>query len=250
MRRSAPYALALLLFAALTVFKTFPLVRDAGDHIPSNAGDPLLVAWILAWDTHALATAPLSLFDANTFYPIDRSLAFSEHLLGVVPFFAPTYALTGNAILAYNVLFMVSFLASAFAAFCLAYRWTGAAWPSLVAGTAFGFSAFRFSRVGHLHVINFFYAPLALLFLDRFLTTKRWRDLALCGLFYGLQCLSSVYLAFMMTVALVIYAAYYIAAVDRGLLTRAMLGRAVAFVAVTGAVLGPVHVPYFQVSSA
>lgn len=33
----------------------------------------------------------------------------------------------GNAILAYNVLFMVSFLASAFVAFCLAYRWTGAA---------------------------------------------------------------------------------------------------------------------------
>ena len=36
----------------------------------------------------------------------ENTLAFSDDLIGVLPFFAPAYALTGNPIFAYNVVFI------------------------------------------------------------------------------------------------------------------------------------------------
>ena len=54
-----------------------------------NLGDPLLTTWILAWDVHALRTAPLRFFDANMFHPHRWALAYTEHLLGLVPLRRP-----------------------------------------------------------------------------------------------------------------------------------------------------------------
>jgi len=42
-------------------------------------------ACILSWRFHALTSHPGSLFDANIFYPVRHSLAFSEHMLRVLP---------------------------------------------------------------------------------------------------------------------------------------------------------------------
>jgi hypothetical protein len=117
----------------------------------------------MAWGTHALAHHPLSLFDANLLYPLDRTLAFSDHLLGVLPIFAPVYAATGNPIAAANTVFLLSFALSAFAAFCLTYMLTSAPWPSFLAGLLFGFAPFRFGQLSHLQLLNFFWCPLALM---------------------------------------------------------------------------------------
>src|SRR5919109_5281469 len=94
--------LACALFTTVTVAKTYPLIRYFGTQLPGGIGDPLLVTWILAWGSHALTTDPLNLFNANIFYPVQNTLALSEHMVGVVPLFAPVYLLTGNPIFAYN----------------------------------------------------------------------------------------------------------------------------------------------------
>src|SRR5262249_21147693 len=143
---------------------------------------------------------PLRLFDANIMYPLERTLAFSDHLLGVVAFFAPAYLLTGSVAAGYNSLVLASFGLSAFGAFALAWHWTRRWGPSIVAGLLFGFSPPRFAQLGHLQILNFFWAPCALVFLDRFLRGRRGRDLAGFAVFSGLQVLSSMYLAFMLTV--------------------------------------------------
>ena len=44
--------------------------------------DAATQAWVLAWVRHALATSPLSLFQANAFAPARDVLAFSEPLVG------------------------------------------------------------------------------------------------------------------------------------------------------------------------
>ncbi|MBI4011352.1 MAG: hypothetical protein HY359_03505, partial [Candidatus Rokubacteria bacterium] len=48
----------LLLLVAATAVLTWPLLPRLGTAV-SDPGDPLLHAWILAWDLHALATRPL-----------------------------------------------------------------------------------------------------------------------------------------------------------------------------------------------
>lgn len=237
-------------FVVLAAVKTWPLVADFGRELGGQGSDALLITWILSWDVHALLAHPRGLFDANLLHPIERSLAFSEHMLGVVAFFAPAYLLTGNAVAGYNTLLLASFALSAFGAFALAWYWTRCWWPSIVAGIAFGFSPLRFGQLGHLQVLNFFWAPWALIFLDRFLRRRRWADLAAFAVFYWLQVLASVYLAYMLTVAVVVYVAYHVIAVDRGLLGRAMVWPVAAFVAATLAVLLPTHLPYLWVQRA
>ena len=76
-------------FTALTLLKTYPLIRHFGTQLPGGLGDPLLISWILAWDVHALTTDPFNLFNTNIFYPVQNTLALSEHMIAVVPIFRP-----------------------------------------------------------------------------------------------------------------------------------------------------------------
>mgnify|MGYP006202309969 CR=1 FL=1 len=68
---------------------------------PEVAEDPdnHLFIWTLAWNTHALTSDPLGVFDANIYYPQRLTLAYSENLLGSTPFAAPVIWLTGNPVL-------------------------------------------------------------------------------------------------------------------------------------------------------
>jgi len=239
---------ALAFFVALAVIKTWPLARVGGNHIPGSPGDPLLNTWILSWVTHSLGTAPSRLFHANIFYPVENALAFSEHMLGVQPLFAPVYLVTGNPLAGYNAAFLLSFALSALAAFALAFHVTRAFWPSLAAGTLFGFAPYRFGQLNHIQLLSFFWAPLSLLYLDRFLRTRRWAHLAAFAVLYWLQVLSCVYLGYMTTVAVVLYVGYWAVVADRSLWRLSLLAPVCAFVFASAVVLVPVHLPYFDVS--
>lgn len=237
-------------FLALAVLETSPLLAHFATHLGSQGTDALHQSWILAWDAHALGTDPRRLFDANLGYPLERSLALSDHLLGVQPLFAPVYRLTGNVVAGFNTVVVLSAALGALGGFTLGWWWTRRWWPAIVAGTLFGFAPLRLGQVGHLQMLTFFWAPWALVFLDRLLRARRWRDLSLFALFYWLQVLASFYLGMMITVAVVLYVGYYAIAVDRGLLGRAMAPKVAAFGAASLAVLLPTHFAYLEVRRA
>ena len=203
---------------------------------------------MLAWGVHALGGDPRRFFDAPIGYPVELSLAFSDHLLGVLPIAGPVLLATGNPVAAYNTLFVLSFALSGLSAFCLARYWTGAFWPSMVAGVLYGFAPWRFSQIGHLQLLGFFWAPLAMLFLDRALRHRRWRDLALFALFWWMQVLSASYLAYMVTMAVALQAGYHALVVDRTWLTRAMLPRVLALAAASAIAMLPLHLAYAVVA--
>jgi hypothetical protein len=242
------FFLVFLFFLAVAGFKTWPLLTHLDTHIASDPLDPLLCAWILAWDVHALTTDPMHLFDANIFYPVKRSLAFSEHLLGVLPIFAPVFLLTGNPILGYNLVFFLSFVLSGVAMFALSFYWTRELWPSLVAGTLFAFAPIRFAQISRLHLLNLFWAPVALIFLDRFLRGRGWWDLVGFAVCYWLQVLASVYLGYMTTLMVVVYVGYYALFVDRTLLQVRLIPKALTFLGGSLLILMPVYLPYLAVS--
>ena len=250
MRRALLFGVVACAYVTLAVIKTIPLARKFTTHLPSDLGDPLLTTWIMAWGSHALAHHPFSLFDANLLYPLNRTLAFSDHLLGVLPVFAPVYAATGNPIAAANTVFLLSFALSAFAAFCLTYMLTRAPWPSFLAGLLFGFAPFRFGQLSHMQLLNFFWCPLALLSLFTFLQTRRRAALAFFGLFYCLQILSSAYLAFMTSVAVIVVVMVFAVAVDRSVSRWDMVRPALVCVAAMMVVLVPTHLPYLAVHRA
>ena len=198
-------------YVALTVWWLWPLPVQLADHatypdtpVAEVSADFHLITWALAWDTHALLTQPRALFDANIFYPVPRALAFSEHFLGYVPLFAPTYLLSGNAILASNVLLFATFPLCALAMYALARRFVpdGAAF---LAGGLFAFCGLRYQNLYHFHQLGTFYVPAALLFTERWLERARTGAVLALATVIALQLLSSFYLGYAL---LLLYAAY------------------------------------------
>lgn len=163
---------ALLAFAggtALTLLLKHPVWRGAGESVPADPGDPLLLSWILAWVGHAATTfptAPAEVFDTNAFWPLPRSLAFSDALLGYAPFGAVGEG-PGAALTRYAVVYLFAY-ALAFAGLYVLARQLGASrGAALVAGVAFAFSPFRLSQAGHLQILSSGGIPLALAMLAR-----------------------------------------------------------------------------------
>jgi hypothetical protein len=244
------WLLVLCAFLLLAVVQAPSLLRHLRTHLVSQGADIYFLVYTLAWDAHALVTDPARLFDANIAYPLERTLAFSDHLLGLMPLYLPVYLSTGNPVAGYNALLLLSAPLAALGACALAWWWTRRWWPSIVAGALFGWAPLRLSQLGHIQMLSVFWSPWALLFLDRFLRARRWRDLWLFALFYWLQVLSSFYLGMMLTLAIAFYVGYYVVAVDRGLLGRALVRPAAAFAVASLVVLLPSHWPYLQVRRA
>ena len=105
-----------LLGAVLALAMHWPLPLHMGRDIAQDLGDPLVQAWQVAWDGHALKTQPTELFQANTFWPLPDSLAISDALIGYAP-----AGLIGSgthaAVARYDVLFLFAY------ALCFAGAW-------------------------------------------------------------------------------------------------------------------------------
>jgi hypothetical protein len=152
---------------ALAVLMSWPLVLHLGRDIAKDLGDPLLQAWQVAWIGHALAEAPLDLWQANTFWPYEDTLAFSDALIGYAPAALFAQASPHAALVTYNVLFLLAYGLAFLGAYLLARElgvgWIGAA----AAGAAFAYAPWKLTQNGHLHVLSSGGIPVALFLLVR-----------------------------------------------------------------------------------
>ena len=181
MRRSfRPVLLASVVYGLLTIALTWPLVVRPASLVPNDLGDPLLNAWILAWDARVV---PLTgaWWNSPQFYPVPGTMAFSEHLLGLSIFSTPIIWLTGDALVAYNVVFFLSFVLSALAAYFLAFTISRRHDCAFLAGLAFGFAPYRMAQFAHVQVLSAYWMPVALAALHRYFENRRVRWLvAVC----------------------------------------------------------------------
>lgn len=189
-----------LAYCVLTLLLTWPLARHLGTALP-GLGDALQQTWILAWNAHALRTDPLAVWQAPIFYPYPDTAAYHDHLLIQSLVGAPIIWLTGNPILAHNLLLLLTFALTGWAVYGLAFDLTRQRWAAFIAGAAFAFCAYRMSHFVHLNLLQTAWLPWALLFLRRLLQPVaegggQLRDALLFGLFVGLQCANAIYYSF------------------------------------------------------
>lgn len=155
----AAFALGLLL--AVVVRRPYDLTAS----VPGHPRDPELLSWVLAWPAHAV-TSWSSLWDANIFAPTANSFAFTDALLGYLPF-----GLVGEgpvaAVVRYNVVLLFAF-ALAFAGKWVLVRQLGLGRAAaLVAAVAFAFNPWRLSQLNHLQILSSGGIPLAMAMLAR-----------------------------------------------------------------------------------
>jgi len=259
-RRVRPALLAALLYAVVTLALFPTVVLHLASAFPGDLGDPPSQAWILAWDLHALFTNPAHLYDGNIFYPFHDVLAYQDTLLGVLPLAAPILFATGSPLLAYNVLFLSSFVLCAWGAYLLARLLVGDARAAFLTGLVYGFSPYRAVHLYHLNLLCGMWIPFALLSWER---ARRGKPLSwpLVGLFFVLQALSSLYYAAFLAVALTVLLALHLrrplprAPLSPGARVAAVPGRVLVRQAMLTAVccvvvLWPFFAPYFRVERA
>lgn len=237
---------ALAYFTLVTLVLLYRVVLNA-DRFAGDPGDPLLNAWILAWDWHALVAHLPRFFDTNIFFPYAQTLAYSESLLGDLPLVGPLIALTGNPLLATNVLVLVSFIGGGWAMYFLASRLTGSGWAGLIAGSVFAYNLQRFAGYTHLQLLTTQWLPLLLYCLDRMLSRGGWRYWLGAVVCFNLQFLSSYYLGLFTALLVALLVVAYVVA-GRSRLTGRLLAQLAAFVVLVAALNLPLARPYFALA--
>ena len=204
---------AAALYVVAAVVLTFPLAFSLTSSLGAlqGPGDPYLNLWILGWGLKTWTTDPMAVlsgrvFDANIFFPAEGTLAYSDHFLLQALALAPVYALTGNAVLCYNLLLIASIALSGLAMHAYARAVTGSEAGAYVAGLAWACWPYRTAHLLHIQLQALYFLPLALLYLHRVMAGRRWRDALALGIFTALQIVASVYYGLMTAVALVVAA--------------------------------------------
>ncbi len=236
---------ALGLFVLLSILMTWPLITGMHKYV-TDYGDPLLNAWILAWDVHSLQTNPLGIFDTNIFYPHMKTLAYSEHMFANALLVLPIFLAGGSPVLAHNILFLGSFILCGFGMFLLVRRLTGSGSAGVVAGLLFAFCPFRFEQMPHLQILSCQWIPFTFLFLHRFFARFKTSDLVLFCVFFVIQALSSSYIALFTAMSVSLYAAYGLMSIPT-VRSRRILLRLILAAGIVGIILLPTVLPYFQV---
>jgi hypothetical protein len=189
--RSGPVWRVALLYCAITFVLAYPLTKSPATRVLANGADPNLFMWSLGWDTHAFTHHPLSIFDANIYYPQRHTLAYSENFIGSAFFAAPVLWLTGNMVLAMNLVSLLSCVLCGLGAFVLARKLGLSVAAAVLSGIIFGFSPPRFLRLDQLHLTTIEWVPFCLAYLHAYFDEGRPRDLHLAVGFFTLQALTS-----------------------------------------------------------
>ena len=195
-------------YAALSVAYTWPLILHLSRGVAHDLGDPLLNAWILWWSTRAVPLTA-SWWSPPAFYPAAGTLAFSEHLLGLIPISAPLTFLTGQPLVGYNVALLATFALSGMAAHYLAFTLTRRHDAAFVAGVAFAFAPYRLAQVSHIQVVASWFTPLCLAALHRYGRTAKPRWAILAAAAWLLQALACGYFLFFLSVLLALWLLWF-----------------------------------------
>ena len=185
-----------------------------GTRIFSDAGDPVLVAAILAWNARHLPWTQ-AWWNFPAFHPLPDTLAFSENLLGLSIIAAPVQWLTGNPVVTYNLMLLLSFPFCALAMYALVYRLTRTPSAAFVAGLAYGFAPYRIAHLPHLQLLAAFWMPLSLLGLHAFVESRRRRWLLLFAGGWLLQALTNGYYLVFFSLLVGLWVLWFVAAARR-----------------------------------
>ena len=162
-RGGAIAALAVLLTTAFT----YPIAPRLGSVGRFDTSDGHWSIWCVAWVSHALATNPAGLFDANIFAPHRDTLAYSENNVVAGVLGLPAYLLTGNPYATHNLSLLLGVGLAFVGAYALARHLTRDTGASIVAAIGFAFCPFLFARTAHIQLALFFGLPIAMLAMHR-----------------------------------------------------------------------------------
>lgn len=220
-RRGAQTLAALAAYIVLTIAMTWPVAAGLGRDVPADLGDSLLVMSLMGWVSEGLLAMAggamhfADLWNVNFFYPTPLGLTFSEHFIPQAIQGLPFYIATGNILLAYDMVFLATFVLAGLGTFLFVRELTGSARAAFVAGLFFAFFPFRWGNFPHLHTLSSQWMPFALYGFRRYFDSGRRLPLAGGCLAFLVQGLSTGYFLFYFAPVLASYVVWEIVARGR-----------------------------------
>jgi hypothetical protein len=192
--RGAIEALVVVLAAAaLTALLTYPVAFKL-DHVGRvDTNDGRWSMWVVSWVAHALTTNPLTLYDANIFYPHRYTLAFSEANIGGGVLAIPAWVITGNPYTTHNVVFLIAFVLACTGGYYLTRYLSGSRYAAAIAGVLFGFCPFIFARTAHVQLLFIGLMPFCLLAFHRLVDRQTVLRAVSLGALLSVTALSCAY---------------------------------------------------------
>lgn len=189
-------------YALLGAWITWPLVTRAGTSIAGDFGDPVFVAWVMAWVSDHLTAmlggdlgAWATMWNAPIFAPETSTLAYSDNFIAQGVQALPVWWATHNPLLAYNTLYLLTMTLTGVAAHGLAVRLSGRHVAGAVAGVLCMLNDYRtFWALSHLQILSIHWWLFGLWGLDVFIGTGSRRALAGAAAALVMLHLSSSYL--------------------------------------------------------
>ena len=216
-------AFCYVLITALLFHNLLPVITT---HLFGDLGDPLLNTSILAWNAKHL---PLTTdwWNFPAFAPLSGVTAFTEHLLGAYPLTSPIVWISGNPVLAYNALQLLTLPLNGLAAFALVRELTGSSLGAFIGGLAFAFAPFTGEHASHIQMLMAFGMPLALYGLHRYVKSGAMRDLVWFAVGWLSVTMSNAYMLVFFPILIAVWAIWFFKRAD---------ARRWAAIAVTGGV--------------
>ncbi len=185
----------LALFAALSVFMTWPLPKRMLSQVPGPPWDNLVWLYDFWWFKQSVFVQGIApWYNALIFRPFGYHTGLSETTLASKALVLPLL-LFGDEVLAYNALVLLSFFLSGLAAYLLTTDLTGRRSAGLIAGVVFAFCPYRIHALGAgwIPLLSTQWVVLSFWGLERMMRQPTRRTGFLAGLFLALTFLSSWY---------------------------------------------------------
>jgi hypothetical protein len=172
----------LLVYFAVAVGMTWPLVEEIDERLAGATDDTLVHYWNGWWAKQALTTGKSPFYTPYLYYPTGISLVTHNFAWNSIVIWLILEPLVGGLV-AYNLSILINLVLCGFAAFLLAYELTGDSRAAFIAGLIYQCWPFRLSQLDHPNLISTQWIPLFLLFLIRAVRQSKWQDGVLAGVF-------------------------------------------------------------------
>ncbi len=160
-----PAIVAVVLYALIAIVFTFPLISRIGSQLPQGRGDTF----------QAIANIDSRVASVSALNFSGKAIFLVKHLDVYLPYvFLNLFV---NKYVAYNVLFLLSFVLSGFGAYLLALYFVKDKYAAFLAGIIFAFSPFHFyqATVVNLGTMHQEWLPFLALFLFKFFEEFRFK---------------------------------------------------------------------------
>ncbi|MFN2134319.1 MAG: hypothetical protein ACK2UK_00080 [Candidatus Promineifilaceae bacterium] len=176
---------ALLAYALLSVFITWPLLADLGGQVPGKLGDAYAHLWTFDWVTSALLAGKSIYFTDRLYYPVGANLLNHNIAWLHIAAWLPLQGVLG-AETAYTLVYWLAIPLNGLALYLLAREHGLIPGAAFIAGLVAAFWPHILSHFDHPNLILICWLPLAMIFLRRTFYRQHLSDALLAGLFVAL----------------------------------------------------------------